>query len=140
MHSDQQLVEDPEPPTDDDYGLPHPNIKVLPVETRPNEELRDGARRTFSRNRTGPPSYINESYFEDETTWEENEEELVVRGINIIEQINAQVQTDDKDNEARIASIYHMLTMHGPEVLSVPEDEENSEIKARKLFARRYGT
>ena len=70
----------------DDYGPPHPNTKVLPVETRPNEELRDGARRTFSRNRTGPPSYINESYFEDETTWEENEEELVVRGIIIIEQ------------------------------------------------------
>ena len=60
----------------DDYG-PHPNTIVLPVETRPIEEQRDGARCTFSRNRTRPPSYINESYFEDEITWEENGEELV---------------------------------------------------------------
>ena len=30
----------------DDYGPPHPNTIVLPVETRPIEELRDGARRT----------------------------------------------------------------------------------------------
>ena len=33
----------------DDYGPPHPNTIVLPVETRPTEELRDGARRTSSR-------------------------------------------------------------------------------------------
>ena len=39
------------------------------------------------------------------------------------------MQTDDNDNdnEARIASIYHMLTMHDPEILSVPEDDENNE-------------
>ena len=71
----------------DDYGPPHPNTIVLPVETRPIEELRDGARRTSSRKRTRPQSYINESYSEGETTWEENGE--LVRGINIIEQINA---------------------------------------------------
>ena len=33
----------------DDYGPPHPNTIVLPVETRPIEELRDGARRTSGR-------------------------------------------------------------------------------------------
>ena len=48
----------------DDYGPPYPNTIVLPVETRPIEELRDGARRTFSRKRTRPQSYINESYSE----------------------------------------------------------------------------
>jgi hypothetical protein len=41
------------------------------------------------------------------------------------------MQTDDNDNdnnEARIVSIYHMLTMHDPEIiLSVPEDDENNE-------------
>ena len=58
----------------DDYGPPHPNTIVLPVETRPIEELRDGARRTSSRKRTQPQSYINESYSEGETTWEENGE------------------------------------------------------------------
>ena len=88
----------------DDYGPPHPNTIVLPVETRPIEELRDGARRTSSRKRTRPQSYNNESYSEGETTWEENGE--LVRGINIIEQINAHMQTDDNDNEARIVSIY----------------------------------
>ena len=40
----------------DDYGPPHPNTIVLPVETRPIEELRDGARRTSSRKRTRPQS------------------------------------------------------------------------------------
>ena len=37
------------------------------------------------------------------------------------------MQTDDNDNEARIVSIYHMLTMHYPEILSVPEYDENNE-------------
>ena len=37
------------------------------------------------------------------------------------------MQTDDNDNEARIVSIYHMLTMHDPKILSVPEDDENNE-------------
>jgi hypothetical protein len=58
----------------DDYGPPHPNTIVLPVDTRPIEELRDGARLTSSRKRTRPHSYINESYSEGETTWEENGE------------------------------------------------------------------
>jgi hypothetical protein len=89
----------------DDYGPPHLYTIVLPVETRPIEELRDGARRTSSRKRTRPQSYINESYSEGVTTWEENGK--VVRGINIIEQINAHMQTDDNDNEARIVLIYY---------------------------------
>ena len=63
------------------------------------------------------------------------------------------MQTDDNDNEARIVSIYHMLTMHDPEILSVPEDDENNEnistrdtLKApdaeqlKEVFARMYGT
>ncbi len=60
----------------DDYGPPHPKTIVLPIETRPIEELRDGARRTSSRKRTRQQSYnINESYSEGETTtWEENGE------------------------------------------------------------------
>jgi hypothetical protein len=37
------------------------------------------------------------------------------------------MQTYDNDNEARIASIYHMLTMHDPEIPSVPEDDKNNE-------------
>ena len=67
----------------------------------------------------------NESYSEGETTWEENGE--LVRGINIIKQINAHIQSDDNDNEARIASLYRMLTMRDSEILSsVPEDEETN--------------
>jgi hypothetical protein len=92
------------PAEHDEYGLPHPNTIVLPVETRPIEELRDEARRTSSRKRTRPQFFINESYLEGETTGEENRE--LVRGIEIIEQINAHMQTDDNDNEARIASLY----------------------------------
>ena len=38
----------------DDNGPPHLNTIVLPVETRPIKELRDGARRTSSRKRTRP--------------------------------------------------------------------------------------
>jgi len=37
------------------------------------------------------------------------------------------MQTDDNDSEARIVSICHMLKMHDPEILSVPEDDENNE-------------
>jgi len=114
----------------DEYTAPirptrDPNTIVLPVETRPIEELRAGAKRTSSRKRTRPAYYIDETYSEGETTWEENGE--LVRGINIIEQINSHMQSDDNDNEARIASQYHMLTMHDSEVLSVPEDDENNE-------------
>ena len=67
-----------EPAEQDDYGPPHPNKIVLPDETRPIEELRDGARHTSSHKRTRPQSYINQSYSEGETTWEENGE--LVRG------------------------------------------------------------
>ena len=102
----------------------HPNTIVLPVETRPIEELRAGARRLSNRERKRPASYIEESYREGETVWEENGE--LVRGINVLEQLNAHMETDDNDNEARIASQYRMLTMHDPEILSVPEaDDEN---------------
>jgi hypothetical protein len=41
------------------------------------------------------------------------------------------MQTDDNDNEARIVSIYHMLTMH-MQILSVPEDDENNENKSTR--------
>ena len=51
---DEQLGAQPER---DDYGPPHPNTIVLPVETRLIEELRDGARRTSSRKQTRPQSY-----------------------------------------------------------------------------------
>jgi hypothetical protein len=44
----------------------------------------------------------------------------------MLEQLKAHMETDDNDNEARIASMYRILTMHDPEVLSVPEaDDEN---------------
>jgi hypothetical protein len=44
----------------------------------------------------------------------------------VLEQLNAHMETDDNDNEARIASQYRMLTMHDPEFLTVPEaDDEN---------------
>ena len=95
---DEQLGAQPE--RDNYRPPPHPNTIVLPVETRPIEGLRDGARCTSSRNRTRPQSsYINESYSDGETTWEENGE--LVRGINIIEQVNAHTQTDDNDNVTR---------------------------------------
>eukprot|EP01036_Dinobryon_divergens_P033490 gene33490-biopygen26512 len=66
-------------------------------------------------------SYIEESYQEGETVWEENGE--LVRGINVLKQLSAHIETDDNDNdnEARIASQYRILTMHDPEILSVPE-------------------
>ena len=44
----------------------------------------------------------------------------------MLEQLNAHMETDDNDNEARIASQYRMLTMHDPEFLTIPEaDDEN---------------
>jgi len=102
----------------------HPNTIILPVETKPVEELRAGARRTSSRERKRPAYFIDESYEKGEAIWEENGE--IVRGIHVLQQLDAHMVTDDNDNEARIASIYRMLTMHDPEVLSVPSgDDEN---------------
>ena len=101
-----------------------PNTIVLPVETRPIEELRAGARRTSTRERKRPASFIEESYQDGETVWEEDGE--LVRGIHMIEQLNAHMETDDNDNEARIASIYRTLTIHDPEILSVPEEDEEN--------------
>jgi len=37
----------------------------------------------------------------------------------MVEQLNAHMETDDNDNEARIASLYRTLTIHDPEILSV---------------------
>jgi hypothetical protein len=102
----------------------HPNTIVLPVEIRPIEELRNGARRSSTRERKRPASYIEESYSEGESVWEENGE--LVRGVNVLEQLNAHIETDNNDNEARIASQYRMLTMHDPEFLTIPDaDDEN---------------
>ncbi len=59
-----------------------------------------------------------------ESVWEENGE--LFRGVNVLEQLNAHMETDDNDNEAGITSQYHMLTMHDPEFLTIPEtDDEN---------------
>jgi hypothetical protein len=107
----------------------HPNTIVLPVETRPIEErpieeLRAGARRSSTRERKRPASYIEESYSEGESVLEENGE--LVRGVNVLEQlINAHMETDDNDNEARIASQYRMLTMHDPEFLTTKKNDIN---------------
>ena len=132
--SDDGMAIDDEPsvPTPEQHARrprTHPNTIILPVETRPVEELRAGERRTSSRKSKRPAYYIDETYSEGETTWEENGE--LVRGINVIEQINAHMQSDDNDNEARIANQYHMLTMHDPEVLTVPEEENNENISTR---------
>jgi hypothetical protein len=104
----------------------HPNTIVLPVETRPIEELRAGTRRSSTRERKRPASYIEESYNEGESVWEENGE--LVRGVIVLEQlINAHMETDDNDNEARIASQYRMLTMHDPDALKAPDAEQFKE-------------
>ena len=52
----------------------NPDMIVLPVETRPIDELRAGARRTSTRERKRPASFIEESYQDGETVWEENGE------------------------------------------------------------------
>ena len=44
----------------------------------------------------------------------------------MLEQLNAHMETDDNDNEARIASQYRMLTMHDPEFLVIPEADDDS--------------
>ena len=44
------------------------------------------------------------------------------------------MQTDDNDKEARIVSIYPMLTMHDPEILSVPEDDEFKESIRKEVW------
>ena len=45
----------------------------------------------------------------------------------MIEQLNAHMETDDNDNEARIAPLYRILTMHDPEILlPVPEEYEEN--------------
>ena len=45
------------------------------------------------------------------------------------------MQTDDNDNEARIASLYRMLTCHDSEILSVPDgDESNENISTRETL------
>ena len=89
-------------PTPDQPEQLHPNTIVLPVETRPIEELREGARRSSTRERK---RLIEESYSEGESVREENGE--LVRGVNVLEQLNVHMETDDNDNEARIASQYH---------------------------------
>ncbi len=110
-------------PTPDQPEQLHPNTIVLPVETR-IEELRDGARRSSTRECKRPASYIEESYSEGESVWEENGE--LVRGVNVLEQLNAHMETDDNDNEARIASQYRMLTMHDLEFLTIPEADDET--------------
>ena len=73
------------------------------------------------------------------TTWEKNRE--LVLGINIIEQINAHIQTDDNDNEACILSIYHMLTMHDPENISTRDALKAPDAEQfKEAIRRRYGT
>ena len=123
---DMEQEQPPDPDLGDQpmHGHVHPNTIILPVETRPIEELRAGARRRSSRERKRPASYIEESYQDGETVWEEDGE--LVRGINVLKQLSPHMQTDDNDNEALIASQYRILTMHDPEILSVPEaDDEN---------------
>ncbi len=44
----------------------------------------------------------------------------------MLEQLNAHMETDDNDNEARIASQYRMLTMHDPEFLVIPKADDDS--------------
>ncbi len=68
---------------DQDMGVQvHPNTIILPVETRPIEELRAGARRQSARERKRPVSFIEESYQTGETVWEEDGE--IVLGINVL--------------------------------------------------------
>ena len=51
-----------------------------------------------------------------------------MRGINVLEQLNAHMETNDNDIEAPIASQYRILTMHDPEILSVLEADDVSGI------------
>ena len=86
--SDDGMAIDDEPsvPTPEQHARrprTHPNTIILPVETRPVEELRAGERRTSSRKNKRPAYNIDETYSEGEPTWEENGE--LVRGINVIE-------------------------------------------------------
>ena len=74
-----------------------------------------------------PPANVSgqQAISRSRTAKEEENGELV-RGVNVLEQLNAHMETDDNDNEARIASQYRMLTMHDSEFLTVPEaDDEN---------------
>ena len=100
----------------------NPDTIVLPVETKPLEELRAGARRTSSRDRKRPAYFIEESYDQGED---------IVRGVNALQQLDSHLITDDNDNEARIASLYRMLTMHDPEILSIPEEADDENISTR---------
>ncbi len=70
------------PPMPDQSDQLHPNTIVLPVETRPIEELRAGARCSSTRERTRPASYIEESYSKGESVWEKNGE--LIRGVNVL--------------------------------------------------------
>ncbi len=144
--SDREDTRQVQPPTPDQPEQLHPNRIVLPVETRPIEELQAGARRSSTRERKRPASYIEESYSEGEFVWEENGE--LVTGVNVLEQLNTHMETDENDNEARIASQYRMLTMHDPEFLTIPEaDDENISTRdalrlpapnsSKRRFARR---
>ena len=123
-NSDREDTGQVQPPMSGQAEQLHPNTIVLLVESRPIKELRAGARRSSTRERKRPASYIEESYSEGESVWEENGE--LVRGINVLEQLNAHMETDDNDNEARIASQYRMVTIHDPEFITIPEaDDEN---------------
>jgi hypothetical protein len=71
---DGDNMEQEQPPDPDIGEQPmhnhvHPNTILLPIETRPIEELRAGARRRSSRKRKRPANYIEESYQEGETVW-----------------------------------------------------------------------
>eukprot|EP01036_Dinobryon_divergens_P061863 gene61863-biopygen30763 len=127
---EQDLPSDPDIGDQPMHNHVHPNTIILPVETRPIKELRAGARRRSSHERKRPASYIEESYQKGETVWEEENGELV-RGINVLEQLSAHMETDDNDNEARIASQYRILTMHDPEILSVVPEADDENISTR---------
>ena len=58
------------------------------------------------------------SYQQGDTVWEEDGE--LARGINVLEHLNAHMETDDN------LELLCILTMHDPLILSVPEaDDEN---------------
>jgi hypothetical protein len=79
--SDREDTGQVQPPMPDQPEQLHTYTIVLPVEKWPIEELRDGARRSSTRERKRPASYMEESYSEGEFIWEENGE--LVRGVKL---------------------------------------------------------
>jgi hypothetical protein len=115
--------------TTDDDSQPHPDTIILPVHTRPFEELLRGEPRRGKRARTKTHTFIEDSWTDlDELALERER----AAQVNRLSHLDATMATDnsEQDQEERIAAAYSMYIIHDPDILSRPAaDDENIETR-----------